>query len=103
MAITTNVEIKRLDQKEIVLRMVGKTPLYFNSMSAKTKRDLLIGGGKKTAAEKQQISNTTLRKSLKIVCIKKIMEKLCFVFLRLVLNRRWLQRLLRLKVSRKLL
>jgi hypothetical protein len=57
MAITTNVEIKRLDQKEIVLRMVGKTPLYFNSMSAKTKRDLLIGGGKKTAAEKKDIKH----------------------------------------------
>ena len=37
--------------------MVGKTPLYFNSMSAKTKRDLLIGGGKKTAAEKKDIKH----------------------------------------------
>ena len=54
---TTNVEIKRLDQVEITLRMVGRTPLYFNSMSAKTKRDLLIGGGKKTAAEKKQIKH----------------------------------------------
>ena len=47
MTTTTNVEIKRLNQVEVILRMVGTTPLYFNSMSAKTKRDLLIGGNKK--------------------------------------------------------
>jgi|TARA_B100001094_G_C18023363_1_gene716297 hypothetical protein len=57
MTTTTNVEIKRLNQVEVTLRMVGTTPLYFNSMSAKTKRDLLIGGGKKTAAEKKQIKH----------------------------------------------
>jgi len=57
MTTTTNVEIKRLNQVEITLRMVGTTPLYFNSMSAKTKRDLLIGGGRKTAAEKKQIKH----------------------------------------------
>ena len=57
MTTTTNVEIKRLNQVEVILRMVGTTPLYFNSMSAKTKRDLLIGGSKKTAAEKKTIKH----------------------------------------------
>ena len=51
------VEIHALKQGRITLRMIGQTPLYFNSMSAKSKRDLLIGGGKKTAAQKKEIKH----------------------------------------------
>lgn len=31
----------------MTLKMIGTTPLYYNAMSAKAKRTLLIGGGKK--------------------------------------------------------
>jgi hypothetical protein len=39
------------------LKMIGTTPLYFNAMSAKAKRTLLIGGGRKTAAEKRELKH----------------------------------------------
>lgn len=39
------------------IRLIGETPLYFNAMSVKAKRTLLIGGGKKTAAEKKEIKH----------------------------------------------
>jgi len=39
------------------LRMIGQTPMYFNSMGAKAWRDLLVGGGKKTAAQKKDIKH----------------------------------------------
>ena len=37
--------------------MIGQTPMYFNSMGAKAWRDLLVGGGKKTAAQKKDIKH----------------------------------------------
>lgn len=49
---TTTLEIDPLKQGRIRLRIIGRTPLYFNSMSAKVMRDLIIGTPKKTAAEK---------------------------------------------------
>ena len=54
---TTELTIDPLKQGRIKLRMIGVTPLYFNAMSAKAKRTLLIGGGKKTAAEKREIKH----------------------------------------------
>lgn len=49
--------IDQLKQGRITLRMIGTTPLYLNAMSAKAKRSLLIGGGKKTTAEKKDIKH----------------------------------------------
>ena len=49
------LEIHTVKQGRIKLRMVGQTPLYFNSMGAKAWRDLLVGAGKKTAAEKKEL------------------------------------------------
>lgn len=59
MAIKTSeaLQIDALKQGRITLRMIGTTPFYFNAMSAKAKRDLLIGGGKRTAAEKKEIKH----------------------------------------------
>lgn len=51
------LQIDALKQGRVTLRMIGTTPLYFNAMSAKAKRSLLIGGGKKTAAEKREIKH----------------------------------------------
>ena len=53
----TTMEIHALKQGRIKLRMIGQTPMYFNSMGAKAWRDLLVGGGKKTAAEKKNIKH----------------------------------------------
>lgn len=51
------LQIDALKQGRVTLRMIGSTPFYFNAMSAKAKRSLLIGGGKKTAAEKREIKH----------------------------------------------
>ena len=51
------LHIDALKQGRVTLRMIGSTPLYFNAMSAKAKRSLLIGGGKKTAAEKKELKH----------------------------------------------
>lgn len=53
----TELHIDPLKQGRLSLRMIGTTPFYFNAMSAKAKRSLLIGGGKKTAAEKREIKH----------------------------------------------
>lgn len=53
----TSLQIDALKQGRVTLRLIGMTPLYFNAMSAKAKRTLLIGGGKKTAAEKREIKH----------------------------------------------
>lgn len=53
----TGLHIDALKQGRVTLRMIGTTPFYFNAMSAKAKRSLLIGGGKKTAAEKKEIKH----------------------------------------------
>lgn len=54
---TNTIEVHSVKQGKITLRMIGQTPLYFNSMSSKAMRDLLIGGGRKTAAEKKEIKH----------------------------------------------
>ncbi|MBM2293740.1 hypothetical protein JQX09_17565 [Sulfitobacter pseudonitzschiae] len=51
------LQIDALKQGRVTLRLIGTTPLYMNSMSAKAKRSLLIGGGRKTAAEKRDIKH----------------------------------------------
>ncbi len=53
----TELHITPLRQQSVTLRMIGSTPLYFNSMSAKAKRDLLIGAQRKTAAQKKTIKH----------------------------------------------
>ena len=54
---TDALHIDALKQGRVTLRMIGATPFYFNAMSAKAKRSLLLGGGKKTAAEKREIKH----------------------------------------------
>lgn len=51
------LHIDPLKQGRVTLRMIGTTGFYFNAMSAKAKRTLLIGGGKKTAAEKRELKH----------------------------------------------
>lgn len=54
---TEGLHIDPLKQGRVTLTLVGMTPLYFNAMSVKAKRTLLLGGGKKTAAEKREIKH----------------------------------------------
>jgi len=54
---STTMEIHALKQGRVKLRMIGQTPMYFNSMGAKAWRDLLVGGGRKTAAQKKEIKH----------------------------------------------
>ncbi len=51
------ISIPVIKQGQIKIRLIGQTPMYFNSMSAKAKRDLLVGAGRKTAAEKKEIKH----------------------------------------------
>ena len=51
------LQIDALKQGRVTLRLIGTTPFYFNAMSAKAKRSLLIGGGKKTTAEKKELKH----------------------------------------------
>ena len=52
-----SLHIDALKQGRVTLRMIGTTPLYFNAMSVKAKRTLLIGGGKKTSAERKELKH----------------------------------------------
>lgn len=51
------VVVQALKQGVMRLNIIGQTPLYLNSMSAKAKRDLLVGSKKKTAAEKRDVKH----------------------------------------------
>ena len=53
----TTVTIDALKQGRVTLRMIGQTPIIFNRMAEKAKRDLLIGAGRKTAAQKKEIKH----------------------------------------------
>jgi hypothetical protein len=51
------LHIDPLKQGRVTLRIIGSTPMFFNAMSVKAKRSLLLGGGKKTAAEKKELKH----------------------------------------------
>jgi len=51
------ISIHKIKRGRLSARLVGQTGLYFNSMSNKAKRDLLLGAKRKTAAEKQEIKH----------------------------------------------
>lgn len=53
----TTLHIDALKQGRVKMRIIGNTPMFFNAMSVKAKRSLLLGGGKKTAAEKKDIKH----------------------------------------------
>lgn len=48
----TEIEILEISQGEIAFAAVGVSPYYFNRMSEKAKRTLLLGGRRKTDADK---------------------------------------------------
>ncbi|MBA3548826.1 MAG: hypothetical protein H0T76_20275 [Nannocystis sp.] len=58
-AMTTETElvIPALKQATIKLRLIGTTPMIQNRMAAKAAQQLLVGGGKKTAAQRKSIKH----------------------------------------------
>ena len=55
--VEATLRIEPLKQGRVSIKIIGLTPLYYNAMSAKAKRSLLLGGAKKTAAEKKEIKH----------------------------------------------
>lgn len=53
----TVLQIEPLKRKAVTLRIIGDRPLYFHSMSLKVQATLLLGGGKKSAAEKKELKH----------------------------------------------
>ena len=51
------LHIDALKQGRVTLTLVGTTGFYFNAMSSKAKRTLMVGGGKKTAAERKELKH----------------------------------------------
>lgn len=50
----TEYEILRIARGEVTLHILSEMPLIFNRMAEKAKRDLLLGGRRKTEADKAQ-------------------------------------------------
>ena len=57
MAQTTELKITEIQQDKMSVTLVGRTPLYCHRLPAKAKHQLLIGGRKKTAAERAEIKH----------------------------------------------
>ena len=55
------VQIQRIASKAYSITLVGMAGLYLHKMSQKAQRDLLLGGKKKTAAEKQKIKHDPIQ------------------------------------------
>jgi len=51
------LHIDPLKQGQVTLRLIGQTPFYAHAMGAKAMRTLLVGGGKKTAAERKELKH----------------------------------------------
>jgi len=67
---SSDIVIHALKQGRVKLRMLGQTPMYFNSMGSKAKRDLLVGSARKTAAERKEIKHNPEREYRESMYIK---------------------------------
>lgn len=56
-AIEQEIVVPELRRGVIKLRIIGQTPMFQNRMAAKAKQQLLVGGRKKTAADRAQIKH----------------------------------------------
>ena len=55
-----SISIKPIQQNEHLVQIIGNTPIIFNRMSEKVKRDLLIGSRRKTEADKKKIKHNVI-------------------------------------------
>jgi hypothetical protein len=58
---TAEISVKALQRGSVRLRIVGQTPLFQNRMANKAKHALLVGGQKKTKADRAMIKHDPLR------------------------------------------
>jgi hypothetical protein len=56
-AIEQEIVVPELRRGIVKLRIIGQTPMFQNRMAAKAKQQLLVGGRKKTAADRAQIKH----------------------------------------------
>ena len=54
---TTEIDITPLKRGTVTVRIIGTTPMFQNRMSNKVKQTLLVGGRKKTQADRAQIKH----------------------------------------------
>lgn len=57
---TAEIQVQPLKRAAVKLRIVGQTPLFQNRMAAKAKQQLLVGGRKKTKADRAEIKHSPL-------------------------------------------
>ena len=57
---TSEIVVAAIEMKPIVVNIIGTSPLYCHRMGAKAKQTLLLGGKKKTAAEKLELKHHPL-------------------------------------------
>jgi hypothetical protein len=55
--VETEIHVPELRRGVLRLRVIGQTPMFQNRMAAKAKQQLLVGGRKKTAADKAEIKH----------------------------------------------
>jgi hypothetical protein len=55
--VETEIHVPELKRGVVRLRIIGQTPMFQNRMAAKAKQQLLVGGRKKTAADRAQIKH----------------------------------------------
>lgn len=68
--VETEIVVPELRRGALKLRIIGQTPMFQNRMAAKAKQQLLVGGRKKTAADRVQIKHhpvAEFRDSLEMV------------------------------------
>lgn len=58
---STEITVQQLRRGSVKLRIIGTTPLFQNRMANKAKQQLLVGGQKKTAADKAKIKHDPLQ------------------------------------------
>ncbi len=56
-AVEQEIVVPALRRGIVKLRIIGQTPMFQNRMAAKAKQQLLVGGRKKTAADRAQIKH----------------------------------------------
>jgi len=57
---TAEINVTPLKRASAKLRIIGTTPMFQNRMAEKAMRSLLVGGGKKTGAEKKEIKHNPI-------------------------------------------
>ena len=69
MATPTPMVVSTIKMQKVSVRLKSTTGLYCHKMGAKAKKNLLLGGGKKTAAEKKKLKHEVFDEFRESMCI----------------------------------